>query len=82
MDDVREAGAEPIFMLPPTVRVEEHLAAGLPPGMTVWEFDDPAQYPRLYLPELHYDPGHLNEAGAHEFTELLAQRLAELARKR
>jgi hypothetical protein len=81
IDDVHRAGAEPVFVLPPTVRAEEHLATGLPAGLVVWEFDDPTQYPRLYLPELHYDPGHLNEAGAREFTSLLAQRLAELARK-
>ena len=80
-DEVHRAGAEPVFILPPTVRAEEHLSAGLPPELTVWEFDDPARYPRLYLPELHYDSGHLSEAGAREFTDLLAQHLVELARK-
>ncbi|MEP6671034.1 MAG: hypothetical protein ABJF10_17875 [Chthoniobacter sp.] len=79
--ELRRAGAEPVFVLPPTVRVEEHLSTGLLAGITVWKFDDPVQYPRLYLPALHYDPGHLNEAGAREFTDLLAQRLAELAQK-
>jgi len=80
--EVRRAGAEPIFVLPPTVRVEEKLEDGLPGDLTVWAFDHPDQYPRLYQSELHYDPGHLNEAGAQEFTDLLVQRLAELARKR
>ncbi len=80
--EVRAAGAEPIFLITPTVRPEENLAAGVPPNLTVWAFDLPQQYPRLYLPELHFDPGHLNEAGATEFTSLLAVRLAELTGKR
>lgn len=81
-DDVRRAGAEPVFVLPPTVRVEEHLDLGLPGDLTVWAFDHPDQYPRLYQPELHFDPGHLNETGAREFTSLLAQRLADMVRQR
>jgi len=80
--EVRRAGAEPVFVIPPTVRVEEKLEEGLPGNVIVWAFDHPHEYPRLYQPELHCDPGHLNEAGAQEWTSLLAQRLAELARKR
>jgi hypothetical protein len=82
MEDVHQAGAQAAFVVPPTVRLEERLGGGLPPGMIIWAFDKPAEYPRLYLPELHYDPGHLNEAGAHEFTTLLAQRLGQLIQKR
>jgi hypothetical protein len=80
--EVRKAGAEPVFLITPTVRPEENIAAGAPANLTVWAFDLPEDYPRLYLPELHFDPGHLNEAGAAELTSLLAQQLADLVRKR
>lgn len=80
--EVRRAGAQPIFILPPSIRTTENLAGALPPDTIVWAFNNPVEYPRLFLPELHYDPGHLNEDGAREFTSLLAQRLADLARKR
>ncbi len=73
-DDVR-----PIFLVPPTVRVEEHFdEVSLEPG-PVFAFDDPARFPRLYLPESHYDPGHLNEAGAREFCDMLGEQFADVA---
>jgi hypothetical protein len=50
----------------------ENLAQGLPDGLTVFRFNRPQDYPQLYVPETHYNGGHLNEAGAHEFTRLLA----------
>jgi hypothetical protein len=80
--EVRAAGAEPILVLPPSTRLEEKLTDGLPPGVNVWAFNKPSEYPKLYLPELLHDPGHLNEDGAREFTRLLAERFAELTQKR
>lgn len=81
--EVEQAGAKPVFCVPPTVRPNEHFEAPssslLAPGFA---FDDPARLPRLYLPELHYDPGHLNAQGADEFTRLLADRLAAMAQTR
>jgi len=79
--DVRGAGGEPVFVLPPTVRMDEKLADELPHDLTIWAFNNPAEYPRLYLAELHFDDGHLNEDGARVFTSLLARRLADLPRK-
>lgn len=75
---VEFAGAKLILVVPPTVHPEEHLAPVPPNAFGFLAFDNPAEYPRLYLPELHYDPGHLNEAGAREFTSLLAQRFVTL----
>ena len=75
---VNQAGAKMALVVPPTVRPEEHLNLPQPVGFGFFAFDNPAEYPRLYLPELHYDPGHLNEAGAREFTSLLAQRFVTL----
>jgi len=80
--EVRRAGAEPVFVLPPSVRPEEKLGEGWPPGTVVWAFNDPAEYPRLFLPELRHDLTHLDEDGAREFTSLLAQRFSDLARQR
>jgi hypothetical protein len=79
--EVRRVGAEPVFVLPPTVRTEEKLTEGWPEDTIVLAFDDPVKYARLYLPELHYDVAHLDEEGAREFTTLLAQRLADLKQK-
>lgn len=76
--EVHAAGATPIFVLAPTVRPEEFLARDLPEGLTLWAFNDPDRYPALYDADLHYDPGHLNERGAREFTRLLAERLIAL----
>jgi len=72
---VKQAGVQPIFLVPPTVRLEEHFGARSLEPWPILAFDNPVQVPRLYLPELHYDPGHLNEAGAREFTSLLAEQL-------
>jgi hypothetical protein len=80
--EVRAAGAEPVFILPPTVRPAENILAGLPAGITVWAFNDPDAYPRLYEPELHWDPSHLNEKGAQEFTRVIAQRFVAFAKDR
>jgi hypothetical protein len=77
MAELRRVGVEPIFVIPPSVRPAENLVLGLPAGMTVWAFNHPADYPQLYQAEVHYDPGHLNEKGAQEFTRLLAQLFAE-----
>ncbi len=62
-DDVRRAGAEPIFVLAPSVRPAENQVLGLPTGVTVLAFNHPAEYPELYRWELHFDTDHLNEKG-------------------
>jgi len=73
--EVRAAGAETIFVLPPTVNPAENIS-GLPGGMPILLFNDVHADARFYEPELHYDAGHLNEKGAAEFTRVLAQRFA------
>jgi hypothetical protein len=73
--EVEEAGLRPMFLVPPTVRAEEHFDPAPLALSPVFVFDDPVRFPRLYLPELHYDPGHLNETGAREFSDLLAEQL-------
>ena len=80
--EVRRAGAEPIFVIAPTIRPEENLVTGVPEDVTVFAFNRPDDYPILYEHTTHYDPGHLNEKGAREFTRLLAERFVQQVRPR
>lgn len=83
VDDVRRAGAEPIFAIAPTLNERENFASA-PGGAAIIAFNDPNKYPRLFDPDLHYDAWHLNERGAHDFTQALAEQFAAVmaARKR
>ena len=74
--EVRRAGAQPVFLLTPSLSAAENFT-GLPAGVPVLAFNDPGKYPTLYEPERHYDTWHLNEKGAAEFTGLLAHRFVE-----
>ena len=76
---VRRAGARPVFILAPTINVTENYA-GLPSGVTVLEFNNPAEYPELFEPDLHFDALHLNERGAVPYTRILARRFVEWER--
>ena len=78
--EVRRAGAQPVFLLTPSLDPGENLT-GLPGGVPVLGFTDPAQYPALYEPDRHYDTWHLNGKGAAEFTSLLAHRFVEHLRQ-
>jgi hypothetical protein len=74
--EVRRAGAEPVFVLAPTMSVKENWG-GLPPGVTLLAFNDPTQYPLLFDPDLHFNAWHLNERGAVPYSHLLARRFTE-----
>ncbi len=80
--DVRRAGAEPIFVIAPTIRPEENLVVGVPEDVAVFAFNRPDDYPSLYEHTTHYDPGHLNDRGAREFTRFLAERFSQRAHSR
>jgi hypothetical protein len=71
--DVLRAGAEPIFVITPTLNERENFAA-LPGNTPLFAFNNPARFPTLFDPANHSDPYHLNERGAVEFTRLLAER--------
>ena len=81
VSDVRAAGVEPILVVAPTVDPRENFR-DLPAGVAVWRYHDPSEYPSLYDPVNRYDTAHLNDAGARIFTDLLAERLAELLQGR
>ncbi len=71
--DIRQAGAEPVFVIAPTLNARENFT-DLPEGAALLAFNDPNRFPVLFEPETHYDGWHLNERGAQSFTELLARR--------
>lgn len=74
--EVRRVGAEPIFVIAPTVNPVENFT-GVPDGAPQWSYNNPTEFPALYDPAHHYDSWHLNPKGAVEFTALLAARFAE-----
>lgn len=80
--EVRAAGAEPVFVITPTVLARENLvdlaAAGV--EVRVIAFTDPRRHPGVFRAENHCDEEHLNATGAAEFTRALAEELAAAAR--
>ena len=74
--DVRRAGAEPIFVIAPTINGRENFTE-VPDGVAVFGFNHPAEYPELFDPAKHYDAWHLNEKGAVDFTAILAEKFIE-----
>jgi hypothetical protein len=79
IDDVRDAGAEPIYLIMPTSHAEplaySAAAEGLVPHLI--GFNDPARYPDLYQPDARFDRNHLNQRGGRAFSLELARRFAE-----
>jgi len=78
-DDVRKAGATPIFLITPTraqTKFEFRPESGV--AGAVMPFNDAKGYPQLYRNEIRVDADHLNETGAEEFTRLIADTLSRL----
>lgn len=74
---IRAAGAEPIFVVTPTLNPKENFAS-VPGGSTLLKYVDAHKYAALYAPALHYDGWHLNEAGAAVFSQILGDEVAPL----
>ena len=72
---IRAAGAEPIFIEPPSLHVENDFQAARQLGTidTFMSYKDPGRFPQLYQTQNRHDADHLNDAGAREFTRLLAE---------
>jgi hypothetical protein len=77
---VRDAGAVPIFFITPSTTRAENFSDIRTQGIDadLISFKDPARFPALYDPALHFDGPHLNERGARELSRLLAQEAAPL----
>lgn len=76
---VKDNDATPIFIINPLLKKQENLIALSTKGYvpTLFSFNDPIAYPRLYDPALKFDMGHLNDKGSREFTKLLAEKFSE-----
>lgn len=76
---IRAAGAEPIFVEPPSLHPENDFQAAKALGTidTLLSYKKPSEFPQLYAPKQRHDADHLNETGAREFTQLLAQDFRE-----
>src|SRR5260221_7894683 len=77
---VRATGAVPIFVITPSTTRAENFADLRAQGIDadLISFKDPARFPALYDPALHFDGPHLNERGARELSRLLAEQAAAL----
>jgi hypothetical protein len=80
--EVRAAGAEPVFVISPTVVGRENLADVAAAGIDapVIAFTDPQRHPGVFRAENHCDEEHLNAKGAEEFTRALAEEWVQRAR--
>lgn len=76
IQEIRALGAEPIFIVTPTLLKMENITEA-PNGATLFTFNDPNAYPELFEVAERYDTGHLDAKGAVKFTDLLATRVAE-----
>lgn len=77
---IERAGAQPVFLIPPTIHPSPELHALIRAGdveAPVFAFDDPVAYPALYDPDVRFDRVHLNTVGAALFTEALADRFSD-----
>ena len=80
---IRAAGAEPIFVEPPSLHMVNDFQAAQQTGAIdiLLSYKDPNQFPQLYSVENRQDADHLNDAGSREFTALLAEDFSALATK-
>ena len=76
-EQIRAAGAMPIFVVGPGLRQTQlSFAEAPPPPGPVISFNNCRAYPELYRPEVRADSGHVNAEGSERFTKLLAGRVA------
>ena len=80
---VRATGATPVFLATPSVNLRERIGDLRSQGIDadLLAFNDPVEYPSLYTPAMWANRAHLDEAGAHELTRLLAEKFAALPQR-
>jgi hypothetical protein len=69
---IRRAGAEPIFVVAPSIFQSPLRFRESPPPAPLLVFNDARVYPQLYDAKVRVDEQHLTNEGAAEFTRLLA----------
>ena len=74
----RALGATPIFFTAPgsmSLLPSKFRSPSAPPIMV---FNDPVTFPALYRAEFRWNEGHVNDAGAHEYSRVFARRVLSL----
>ncbi len=71
-----------IFLFSPILEPIPPLQGGTREPLTVFDFQDPARYPALYVEKARAHTSHLNGYGANIYSQLLAQRLLEQRKSR
>ena len=78
---IRRAGAEPIFVVAPSIFQAPLRFRESPPPAPLLEFNDARTYPQLYDAKVRVDEQHLTSEGAAEFTRLLALEFVRATRQ-
>ena len=80
---ILDGGYELFYVVPPIINPPALINALRRKGLLPQTIDlnGPDRYPVLYRPELHFDRGHLNRAGAQVFSEMFAERLIDAIEK-
>ena len=78
---IRRLGAEPIFVVAPSIFQSPLRFRESPPPAPVLVFNDAKIYPQLYDTKVRVDEQHLTNEGAAEFTRLLALEFVRHARR-
>lgn len=78
---VRSVGAEPIFIVPPTLepQYELHRAHRLGYLPTLLSYNDPAAYAAFYALDNRHDAEHLNDQGSRQLSQQIAADLFGLS---
>jgi hypothetical protein len=83
---VRARGIDVVFVREPALVIDRSRAlrwiAANDPSIPAADLGDPGVHPELFDPDLYFDPGHLNAAGATLFSALLAAEVAPLLHDR
>jgi hypothetical protein len=78
--EVRDIGAVPIFLITPSTTEINVPAETTKLKSVVMAFNNPQAYPNLFRSSARRDGQHLTNAGAEEFTRILATNFVGLAR--
>ncbi|MEL6604008.1 MAG: hypothetical protein AAFP20_12355 [Cyanobacteria bacterium J06614_10] len=72
---IRETGAEPIFIEPPSLELDMDFQAAKALGEidTLLSYKDPQAFPYLYKPDNRFDADHLTPSASDQFSRLLAK---------
>lgn len=79
--EIRAAGAAPIFVVTPIIFQTTSRFRQSPPPAPIIAFNDARKYPAFYDVKVRIDDGHLTRPAAENFTRLLAQEFVRCARQ-